>query len=240
MRTYAQLLAAALLVAACFLPAARADVLDDNGNPTGLISEWTGDGTYVDSVTGVAGQPFGNVTFVQTPKGNTAFNFDGDNARVFIPDDPRFNLTHSMSITAWICPSKYPGDMGFILFRGDDRNGLDPYTLAITSDGHVRFQITDEDNNSGTVTSNTTAPIGTWTFVSASLDDATGNMTISLNGILLATVTTTVRPIGELVDKTPGLGIGNVQSTYCNFPFIGSIGDVKLYDTPTPTPSVPE
>ena len=159
-----------------------------------------------------------------------SMDFNGINQRVFIPDNPLFQLTHSLTIEAYVYVRSTPPPGGLpaqILFRGDDRIGLDPYFLGLTGD-NVAFSVQDATNQSAAAI----APLpglNRWIHVAGTLDDATGAMRLYLNGNLAASLTTSVRPMATLEPAdNPGLGIGNVQSgTYFEY-FNGLIDEVRL------------
>ena len=60
-------------------------------------------------------------------------------------DSNSLKLTHSLSIEGWIkvtgFPAGSPTDHGEILFRGDDRGGLDPYSLSVEPNGQILFMV---------------------------------------------------------------------------------------------------
>ena len=199
-----------------------------------LVAYWPADGDFNDVVGGNNGTPHGGVCFVPGDIG-LAFDFDGKTGRVAIPDSPSLALTQSLAITAWIDINAYPTAAAFILFRGDDRPGLDPYKFFVNPEGTLGLSISDAGNNEAHVVSPSPLPVGVWTYVSASLDNSTGVMSVYINGILAATSTTTVRPFGPLDPaQSPGLGIGNVQSGNYTDYFDGIIDEVKLYDSAQP------
>jgi hypothetical protein len=82
--------------------------------------------------------------------GSTSSLFYSDlNTRVFVPDAPILQLTHSLTIEASIKTEPLPGGgggAGEILFRGDNRPGPDPYCLEIQPGNVLYFQI---DNATG-------------------------------------------------------------------------------------------
>ena len=124
-------------------------------------------------------------------------------------------------------PTNY--NFGTIMFRGDDRGGLDPYQLVIKPNGDLQFQI----NSTTRVTAiQAPIPMGQFVHVAATLDDASGLMTLYENGAIAAQITTTVRPFGPL-DPTqqPGVGIGNsnAPSSY-DVPFNGLIDELSVYN----------
>ncbi len=150
----------------------------------------------------------------------------GSNKRVYVPDSAAFQLTGSLTIGAWINATA----QGYcILMRGDNRTGLDPYLLGSDFSSHLVFQITASGSSFKTLS----APLAfnQWEQVTATLDDATGDMRIYVNGTVVAEDFTTVRPFGPLDNsQVPGIGIGNVQDRF-DFPFVGGLDEVVLYNS---------
>ena len=200
-----------------------------------VVSHWTGDNTPSDSV-GSNDATFYNGTTYTAGQVGQAFRFDGNNDRAIIADDPSLALTGSLSIEAWVKVDGYSPEHGIILFRGDDRGGLDPYFLTVNSSGQLHFGISGGGTDGAGVSTQTPMPLGEFVHVAATLDDATGAMRLYINSLQVAATTTTVRPF-ENLDPTqnPGVGIGNhggdPASSPHNFPFDGVIDEVKLYDS---------
>jgi hypothetical protein len=172
-----------------------------------------------------------NVSFTEGVVGQ-AFSFAPDRfpygtyVGVQIPDQPAYALTKSLTVEAWIRPR---GNGYVIFFRGDHRPGLDPYCLSLDGNMNLSFGICAEDGNSASV--KTHVDQGAWIHVAGVLDDGTGTISLYTNGVLAAQLATTVRPFGALLpDQSPGIGIGNVNDGGNNFPFIGDIDEVGLYD----------
>jgi hypothetical protein len=157
-----------------------------------------------------------------------SLGFDGTDQRVFIGDDPRFVLTQSLTIEAYIKHSAFQNHQTQILFRGDDRLALDPYLLGMYNN-QLHFHV---ENLSGQIAS-VSAPIrrlNHWIHVAGTLDDASGALRLYVNGKLVAVTTTTIRPFAQL-DPTlkPGVAVGNLQSdTWGHQPFAGLIDEVRL------------
>jgi MSHA biogenesis protein MshQ len=153
--------------------------------------------------------------------------------RVFIPDNPSFELTHSLTLEAYINPSASSSFLSQIVFRGDDRNALDPYWLATIDTGSApQLVFTIDDAVGGEASLQAPLPsYNKWYHVAGTLNDATGLMDLYVNGQLVNSTTTTVRPLGPL-DPTqrPGLGIGDVQSSTYGEYFNGLIDEVRISD----------
>ena len=116
-----------------------------------------------------------------------------------------------------------------VFYRGDNRTGLDPYSMGMGFNNILGFGITDASGNSASVS----APLvyNQWWHVAGTLDGASGKLSLYTNGTLAAQITTTVRPFGNLIPQdSPGIGIGNVNDGFNNFPFCGDIDEISLYN----------
>src|SRR5579859_681845 len=112
----------------------------------GLVSWWPGNGNYNDVISGNNGTPFGGVGFAPAEYGK-GFSFTGNDGRIFVPDAPSLAITGPMAITAWVKLSAVPTELVYILFRGDNRPGVDPYWLGVGLSSQIVFQISDGNNN---------------------------------------------------------------------------------------------
>lgn len=191
---------------------------------SGLVAWWRGNGDATDSSgngyngTMLGGMGFTSGVFGQAFAGNS-------NQRMFVNDNPAFQLTSSLSIGAWVNISA-----GYaVLQRGDSRGGNDPYQLSGDNAGHMVFQIQHDPDTSGKLLS-ASIPLHQWVQVTATLDGATGDMRLYLNGNLAAEDSTTIRPFAALNSTlSPGIAIGNTASDG-DFPLVGGIDEVLLYN----------
>jgi prepilin-type processing-associated H-X9-DG protein len=207
------------LLACLFLTAANAAPSLPN-----LVGWWHADGNAQDSSRGHDGAlPFG-IKYAPGKVGQ-AFDFDGKSRqRVAVPDHPDFRLTNALTIEGWIYPRQYGG---IIFFYGDDRAGLDPYSLDLNSPGFIAFQIDDSKNQAARIE----APIqlNQWQHVAATFG-ARGTMHLFINGELVAQTNTTLKPLGKLdASRAPAIGIGNHGSTAYEYPFNGLIDEIALH-----------
>ncbi len=171
--------------------------------------------------------------------------FNGIDQRISIPDSPQFQLTHSLTLEAYIDPV-IPSDgwNHYILFCGDDRAGFDPYALWVMNIGGtnvIGFFIQDAAGQLAELY----APIAVnqWSQVAGTLDDQTGVMKLYVNGSLVDSTVTSVRALGALTGPNPGLGIGDLQSSLPYQFFNGLIDEVRISDvalTPDQFLNVPE
>lgn len=195
--------------------------------PANLVSWWTGNNTAAD-VMGLNNATLYNGTTYAAGKVGQALSFDGVDDRAAVADSDSLKFTASMTIEGWILVRGYSTtNHGFILFRGDSRGGLDPYTLSIETNGQLTFGI---DGGNGGASVAATVPLGQLIHVAATLDDATGAMKLYENGAVVAQTFTAVRPFRDL-DPTqfPGIGIGTANSTY-NAGFNGLIDELSVYN----------
>jgi hypothetical protein len=194
--------------------------------PDGMVGWWKGDGDGTDYFSTNNGTPLYGVTFDPGEVG-LCFHFDSaNNQRVYIPDNPAFQLTNSLTIEGW-----FKLNAGSALFvRGDNRPGLDPYGLSLQPDLTAAFFIEDDTGTAVIVQTPAPMPTGVWLHLAATLEDASGTMSIYTNGVLAAQTNTTIRPMGPL-DPTqdPSICIGNVSGKYIAFPFDGWADEVALY-----------
>ena len=220
----------------------------------------TASGAILDSSgNGLHGTAFGGLTYTDTtPNGilpqtgnsnDLALSFDGGAAsRVFIQDNPLFQLTESLTLEAYVNMTAPPfaGHNAEILFRGDSRLGLDPYLLDIRQ-GVLRFSINDEFGGAAQVS---VAPptLNEWIHVAGVLDNDTGAMGLYINGILVDSLVTNIRPFAVLNSNlNAGLSIGGFPATDYFGPFRGMIDEVRISNTALSTdeflnsvPPVPE
>jgi hypothetical protein len=234
--TFLPSIATMALAAACLLGASTASAATvayykfENGVPGERAK---GSGSILDSSgNGLDGTPIAKPRYVavSNPASSVALEFDGETQRVRIHDNPLFQLTHSLTLEAYVyVDSHFPGGYTPIIFRGDHRFGRDPYILALSAGGALYFRINDASNNESLVTSLYPLPEKQWLHVAATLDDATGIQAVYVNGKLDASRVTSIRPLGPLKKKHDrGLGIGGTQEG-CPC-FHGMIDDVRISD----------
>jgi hypothetical protein len=217
----------------CLLPTFQAWSAECVPTPSGLVSLWHAEGDASDSVDAANGTLSSGVTFAPGQVGQ-CFAFKGVNGVVSVPDVPALALTNSLTIECWVFVTNAPSVPGMILFRGDNRADLDPYYLHVSQGANgstvLGLVVHDAANNGIDVSS--LMPTGAWTHVAATLEDATGLLTLYTNGWVGAQTHTTVRPLGRLSpSSSPGVGIGNVQAPgQFNFPFKGRIDELSVYN----------
>lgn len=168
---------------------------------------------------------------IKTQWGAT-YDFSGPKSGLHFGDLRPLKISDSITVSLWINPRSYVNDGpgAQILFRGDDRSGVDPYSLVIHGDGTINFSIQNEFQKGVHVSSE--LPLQRWSQVTANWDSETGFLKMWLNGELVAMTKTSIRPFSDL-DRAfaPGVTVGNVQNDLGphNQPFNGMLADLRLY-----------
>lgn len=162
----------------------------------------------------------------------TAYDFSGPRSGLHFGDLNQLKITGSMTVALWINPRSYVNDGpgAQILFRGDDRSGVDPYTLVIHNDGTINFGIQDEEHKGMKVSAE--LPLHRWSQVVANWDQETGFLRMWMNGECVAMARTSHLPFADLdSNHAPGVTVGNVQNDRGphNQPFNGVVVDLRLY-----------
>jgi serine/threonine protein kinase len=189
----------------------------------GLISWWPAEGNAGDIVGTNDGVLCGGVGFAKGIVGQ-AFDFRGKAQKVTIPDNESLKLTNSLTIEGWI----YVRGPGFILFRGDNRPGLDPYALQVNPGGSLAFAIYSEANEAATVYGR--IPLKQWIHAAATLNGSSGEMRLYVDGVLVAEKSTIIRPLRDLDPQAdPGLAIGGHAGSDDYSPFDGMVDELSLY-----------
>ncbi len=199
--------------------------------PAGLVSWWQANGNGAD-VMGLNNATLYNGATYAAGEVGQAFKFDGVNDRAQVADSASLKLTGSLTIEGWIKVNSFGSSRGYILFRGDETNNS--YSLTTDPSGSLSFIVspTSANGNGSAIVAYITP--GQLTHVAGTLDDATGLMSLYLNGKLAGQSTTDIRPYGDLQPASnPGIGIGNTggyPGTATNNPFNGLIDELSVYN----------
>ena len=200
-----------------------------------------GEGSVLDSVGDHHGTPMGvgGPIYVSSPTLNgdlLGLHFDGVDDFVFVPDAPAFVLTESLTLEAFVVVHSYDHcpttDHHQIVFYGDERGQKDPYRLDVRhGDGRFGFAVETESGTISRVYSPEPAPLGELVHVAGTLNDATGQQKLFINGHEVASTVTGVRPFGPLdPGLDPGIGIGNIETDTWKTYFNGAIAEVRISD----------
>ena len=155
-----------------------------------------------------------------TGKIGKAFQFDGINDCIRLPDNSLNSLTGDFSISSWVyLPATYLGTGGatvYILWNvtaSTWANNLKGITLRITSNTIVGFTIFDGVTSASVSFndwSSTYLKNSGWVHITATRKASTGSK-LYLNGNLVASNTSTINPVYSPTFQTPN--IGNLRTT---------------------------
>lgn len=164
---------------------------------------------------GLNGNPFGGpkydmVSNPDNPDSTLAMKFDGKTTGIWVPDSPLLQLTHSLTLEGYVYVGRNRTG-GCVVCRSDNRYAFDPYYLSVFPGNILAFLIDAGLGQSGSLlTSPTPLPMGEWLHVAGTLDDATGLQSLYINGTLVASTFTTLRPFAKLAKHAhAGLAIGS-------------------------------
>lgn len=228
---------ATALAAACCLVAAGAHAATvayykfDNGTAD---QKAVGKGTILDSSgNGLNGNPSGRVYYesVSNPDSTLAVEFQ-TKGHVWIPDNPLLQLTHGMTLEAYVHAGNQTQSCLLIL-RGDSRYAFDPYYLSLNTQGTAQFLVAPKKGKASYIITPDPVPKDRWFHIAATLDDATGVQSIYVDGNLVVSTVTDKRAFGPLVKKDhAGLAIGsNIAGGVDDCTLTGaSIDEVRISD----------
>jgi hypothetical protein len=185
---------------------------------------------------GLDASPWGGPVYeaVDNPGSTLALKLDGTNAHASVPDNPLFQLTHSLTLEAYVYLKKDQCDRdGSIISRSDNRYAFDPYYLIVGHGCLLVFLIDQGAGQSSQLLSPTALPVEQWIHVAGTLDDATGRQVIYVNGSPVASTTTPYRPFAKLKNKDHPVvtfGWGVQGSPDRGRPLHGSIDEIRISD----------
>jgi len=176
---------------------------------------------------------------VRTPFG-LGLDLNGTHGGLLVADLPPLSLNRSLTVSTWIYLRSYVNDGpgAQVLFRGDDRSSLDPYSMSVLADGTINFAIGCEDGYGVSV--GTDIPLQRWVHITGSFDAGRGELRMWKDGQLMAVRLTSRRSFSVLEGgAAPGIGIGNVQNDHGphNQPLNGTLADLRLYDSVVEPPA---
>ena len=157
---------------------------------------------------------------------------NGLGSGVDIADVPDFETTGSLAIMGWVKITLQPDYRTLIFFRGDNRPGLDPYTLGVEKDGTILFQIQDSANQSDSV--GAPAPLHRFFHVAGMYDSHARTLSLYLDGKKVASKKTEIVPMAGLLPQyRSGVGIcHHAMRAWGDYGFDGVVDEIKLYAEP--------
>ena len=172
------------------------------------------------------GNPFYRTS--TAPANTLALELDGSGDYVRIVDNALFEITQDLTLEAYITVNTHPSSgLEQIIFRGDNTAGFDPYFLALLAPGLLYFQVQNALNQGFGISSPTSLTLGQLTHVAATLEDSTGDVTLYVNKLPVATGNTSFRPFGPLAGGNPRVVLGALDQFSAQF-FDGLIHEARI------------
>jgi hypothetical protein len=157
-------------------------------------------------------------TTLRVPPGN-ALDFDGDDDRVVIADDPGLDLTAAYTIEAWIRPDSFSWLGGIVSkYHSKSANG---YILRLSGSGNFRGIGFD-----GLETADDLLTAGRWVHVAAVNDN--GARSLYLNGMPQSLSGTAISVVANEEPLMIGVDFGNGSTPRS---FDGRIDEVRVWNT---------
>jgi chitodextrinase/glucose/arabinose dehydrogenase len=190
------------------------------------FNETSGTTTADASGNGLTGTLTSGPVFAPGKYGN-GIRFDGINDYVNLGNPTALRLTGSMTISAWINSSAFPGDDAAIVSKRSN-TGFQLDTTVDTGARRIGFKLTNSSGGDMFRYGATTLQANTWYYVTGVYDATARTLHVYLNGqlddgVLQGTVTTTQR------NSTANVNIGRRTGSPGAFNFNGTIDDVRIY-----------
>ena len=208
--------------------------------PPGMISWWPGDDNAIDIADHNDGTLQNGAGFANGHVGR-AFNLDGVDDYVRVPDSANLRISGDLTIDAWIKYQAGASGQNIVTkYESDSAGGGVAYSLTLetanTTSARVAFSVYQTkdvsihralDTNTGVV------PAGIWTHVAGTFDLATQDIKIYVNGAEVpATLRSGSTVITSIFPSTSPIRIGafrNISGVDTGY-FDGAIDEVELFN----------
>ncbi len=164
-----------------------------------------------------------------------AYNFDGSNDYILVPDTQYVDIPDDFSLGFWIKPTGNPAANYVLLNKhlaSDNYDGS--WWIGITPDLKVTFEGSYFfDYNM--IMSKSTVPLDVWTHLFFTFDDSTDEWTIYLNGIVDSTSTLSLEL--ENTNKDLYIGARSGLAGFDNY-YQGAIDEIRIYQRALSTTEV--
>ena len=185
--------------------------------PSGLVAWWPGDGAALDLVSTNHGILQNGATYAEGKAGH-AFNLDGIDDRVFIPESTTVDLSRitNWTIQAWVRPTSFSSKSYLTIYS----EGYWGVSLGVDNPtGKPENWINNANQFIGAVT----LQISNWNHVALTFDGT--SRTFYVNGTFAGSSNSPVA-----VPDNNGAAIGDVAPTHSAAQFQGQIDEVALFN----------
>lgn len=203
--------------------------------PSGIVGAWRGEGDGKDAVGSNHGSLKNGAGFGTGIVGH-AFDLDGGDDYVEIPDDPSLAVTSAITVEGWIRPDNVDSG-GQILTQYDSSTDQIGWGFGVLAGGALRFTLSEggapEETYIYADTSSSPVSAGVWTHVAATFDAATDEIHIYANGVEVAAPQGAgSMSLASIFDSSAPVLIGALRDVTGNLAghFPGLIDEVSLYN----------
>lgn len=161
-------------------------------------------------------------------KRNASMDFDGTDDYIWVADDPKLDITSSITLSAWVKPDSITSCCDFIVNK-DDVSSQRSYTMFFAANSKLSSYFFKSDSTAYQVDSdNNIVSTGVWSHVAVTYDANAAVAQYYVNGKPVKTnVITSVS--GPIQATTSNLWIGRRNYSASYYPFEGQIDDVKVF-----------
>ncbi len=215
--------------------------LDGNGaGISGSAALWLrGENDFTDELGNNNGTDVGGVTFAPGVGGGQAFQLNGTNQHVEIPDAVVLDATTQLTVEAWINPTALSGGSSQFYTIATKYNSQDngiSWGFWAKNNGQLDFRVSSDGTTTNTriiLTTNASIPLGQFSHVAATFDADTQEARIYLNGVELQTVVSQNINVSSIANTSTPVRIGafeNVSGVILGH-FNGLIDEPAIYNS---------
>ncbi|CAN5405442.1 hypothetical protein BH10ACI2_BH10ACI2_02610 [soil metagenome] len=212
--------------------------------PTGAVAWWKADGNARDQIGGNHGNIRNRIDFGQGKVGGAFLAKNNSFSKIVVPDSASLALGPSLTIEGWVRVDQLENASPIIFSRAplsgvSDFQLYSSYSLRLAyySNGKkgLSFQVGNAPDSNALFETLNIVPFDNWIgeyfHCAATLDDATGQMKLYINGSLLRQTVTNVRPYKNANPELFGIGIFEIPTpTMSTGPISGAIDELSLYN----------
>ena len=181
-----------------------------NPLPSGITAWWRSEGNALDQAGVNNGTLTNNMTYGGgRVGGGFKGNFSANAGKVDVPDSASLVLDHSLTVEGWVKLDSYGG---IIIQRVATQNtGIYTYQIGLTTNGQLLYAIFLSNTQGSGTFSNIPVPLGQFAHVAVTLDDATNQLRLYINGTAQGGGLWDIRPVTIAPSTNPRIQIGNIN-----------------------------
>ena len=198
--------------------------------PSGMVAWWPGDGNASD----IVGSNHGALNGATFAAGQVdqAFNVDGIDDFVEVPDSANLDITESIAVDAWINQRSRSPEVAPIVSKWNDLGFNNRSYHLVLQGSSLRWDVSRSGlfgpSQSATVFSSVGVPLNMWVHVAGTFDSATQVLRVYVNGVEAGSA---VAPSSNIFSSNEPLliGAGDIGGNVRDF-FDGLIDEVEIFN----------